>query len=315
LVNLHFQLINMSLTQVIKTEQLNFSFSNEMKTLDNVNLLVPQGSIYGFLGPNGAGKTTTLRLLLGLLRNQHGKIEIFQQSFSSNRIAILKRLGSLIEQPSLYGHLTAKENLEIYRRIYRCTKSRVDDVLKLVGLENTGKKKAKQFSLGMKQRLSIAVALLHQPELLILDEPTNGLDPNGIVEVRELMKKLNKEHGTTVLVSSHILNEVERMATHVGIIHKGKILFQGTLPDLQQMKTKQASLEIETSNNSQAQQILQEQFAVQQQHDKILIPYQSKEQAASVNKQLVQSGLDVYLLQPQHSDLEQLFIDITSNNS
>jgi ABC-2 type transport system ATP-binding protein len=305
----------MSLTQVIKTEQLNFSFSSDIKTLDNVSLHVPKGSIYGFLGPNGAGKTTTLRLLLGLLRNQHGSIEIFQQNFSSNRIEILKRLGSLIEQPSLYGHLTAKENLEIYRRIYRCTKSRVDDVLKLVGLENTGKKKAKQFSLGMKQRLSIAVALLHQPELLILDEPTNGLDPNGIIEVRELLKKLNKEHGTTVLVSSHILNEVERMATHVGIIHKGKILFQGTLPDLQQMKTKQASLEIETSNNSQAQQILQQQFAVQQQHDKILIPYQSKEQAASINKQLVQSGLDVYLLQPQHSDLEQLFIDITSNNS
>ena len=305
----------MSLTHVIKTEQLSFSFSKGSKTLDNVSLLVPQGSIYGFLGPNGAGKTTTLRLLLGLLRNQEGNIEIFGNRFSSKRIEILNRLGSLIEQPSLYGHLTAKENLEIYRRIYHCTKSRVEDVLKLVGLESTGRKKAKQFSLGMKQRLSIAVALLHQPELLILDEPTNGLDPNGIIEVRELLKKLNKEHGTTVLVSSHILNEVERMATHVGIIHKGKILFQGTLPELQQMKTKPASLEIETNNNDQAIKILEQQFAVQQQHDKILIPYQNKEQAASVNKQLVQNGLDVYLLQPQHSDLEQLFIDITSNNS
>lgn len=298
---------------LIKTENLNFSFSNGVKTLDNVNLDVPKGSIYGFLGPNGAGKTTTLRLLLGLLRNQQGRIEIFDQQFTSHRLEILNRLGSLIEQPSLYGHLTAKENLEIYRRIYHSDKSRIQEVLKIVGLENTGKKKARQFSLGMKQRLSIAIALLHQPELLILDEPTNGLDPNGIIEVRELMKKLNKEYGTTVLVSSHILNEVERMATHVGIIHKGKMLFQGTLPELQQMKTKQTSLEIETNNNSGALEILQ-QFAGHQQHGKILIPYRDKQQAADINKLLVQNGLDVYLLQPQQSDLEQLFIDITSNS-
>lgn len=299
---------------LIRTENLNFSFSKGVKTLDNVNLDVPKGSIYGFLGPNGAGKTTTLRLLLGLLRNQQGTIEIFDKQFASHRLEILNRLGSLIEQPSLYGHLTAKENLEIYRRIHKSDRSRIQEVLKTVGLENTGKKKARQFSLGMKQRLSVAIALLHQPELLILDEPTNGLDPNGIIEVRELMKKLNKEYGTTVLVSSHILNEVERMATHVGIIHKGKMLFQGTLPELQQMKTKQVSLEIETNDNSKALETLQQQFAVHQQHDKILIPYRDKQQAADVNKLLVQSGLDVYLLQPQQSDLEQLFIDITSNS-
>lgn len=303
------------MSSLIKTQDLNFSFSKGVKTLDNVNLDVKEGSIFGFLGPNGAGKTTTLRLLLGLLRNQHGTIEIFGKQFASNRIEILKNLGSLIEQPSLYGHLTAKENLEIYRRIYRSDKKRIDEVLKIVGLEATGKKKAKQFSLGMKQRLSIAIALLHQPRLLILDEPTNGLDPNGIIEVRELLKKLNKEHGTTVLVSSHILNEVERMATHVGIIHRGKMLFQGTLYDLQQMKTKQTSLEIETNNNEQALQILQQQFAAHQQHDKILIPYHDKEQSAIINKLLVQNGLDVYMLHPQQSDLEQLFIDITSNNS
>lgn len=305
----------MSLTSVIRTNNLNFSFSGGIKTLDNVSLDVPKGSIYGFLGPNGAGKTTTLRLLLGLLRNQRGAIELFGKNFSSHRIDILKRLGSLIEQPSLYAHLTAKENLEIYRRIYHCSKTRVDEVLKIVGLENTGRKKAKQFSLGMKQRLSIAIALLHQPELLILDEPTNGLDPNGIVEMRELLKKLNKEHNTTVLVSSHILNEVERMATHVGIIHKGKILFQGTLSELQQMKTKQTALEIETSDNIRAENLLQQQFAAQQKDGKIVIPFQSKEQAAAVNKLLVQQGVDVYALHPQQSDLEQLFIDITSNNA
>ncbi|MBK5271483.1 MAG: ABC transporter ATP-binding protein [Bacteroidia bacterium] len=305
----------MSNSHIIKTTHLNFSFGSGTKTLDDVNLDVLPGSIYGFLGPNGAGKTTTLRLLLGLLRNQQGTIELFGKKFESNRIEILKKLGSLIEQPSLYLHLTAKENLEIYRLIYRCNKSRIKEVLKIVGLENTGSKKVKQFSLGMKQRLSIAVALLHQPELLILDEPTNGLDPNGIIEVRELLKKLNKEHNTTVIVSSHILNEVERMATHVGIIHKGKMLFQGQLHELQQMKTKPTSLEIETSDNGRAIQLLQEQFAAQQTANKIILPFQNKEQAAAINKLLVQNGVDVYALHPQQSDLEQLFIDITSNNN
>jgi len=303
------------MSSLIKTQNLNFSFSSGIKTLNDVNLDVPQGSIYGFLGPNGAGKTTTLRLLLGLLRNQQGTIEIFNKQFTSHRLEILRKLGSLIEQPSLYLHLTAKENLDIYRRIYQCDRSRIQEVLKTVGLENTGKKKVKQFSLGMKQRLSIAVALLHQPELLILDEPTNGLDPNGIIEVRELMKKLNKEHGTTVLVSSHILNEVEKMATHVGIIHKGRMLFQGRLHELQQMKTKQSLLEIETSDNFRSLQLMKDKFASQESAGKIILPFQNKEQAAAINKLLVEGGIDVYALHPQQSDLEQLFMDITNTNN
>ncbi len=298
---------------VILTAGLSYSFRKGSKTLDNINLVVPKGSIYGFLGPNGAGKTTTLRLLLGLLKNQQGKLEVFGQEFSSNRLAILKRLGSLIEQPSLYLHLTARENLEIYRLIFHADKSRIEEVLKLVGLDYTGKKRVKQFSLGMKQRLSIAIALLHRPELLILDEPTNGLDPNGIIETRELIKKLNREHGTTVIVSSHILNEVERMATHVGIIHKGKMLFQGPLLELQQMKTSQTSLEIETSDNMKAAQVLQA-FTIRSLNGKLVLPFESREQTATINKVLVQHGLDVYALHPQQNDLEQLFLDITSVN-
>ena len=298
---------------VIKTTALNFSFSSGIKTLDNINLVVPQGSVYGFLGPNGAGKTTTLRLLLGLLKNQQGKLEIFGKEFSSHRIEILKRLGSLIEQPSLYQHLTAKENLEIYRLLYHVDKNRITEVLKIVGLDNTGKKKAKQFSLGMKQRLSIAIALLHQPELLILDEPTNDLDPNGIIETRELIKKLNKEHNTTVIVSSHILNEVERMASHVGIIHKGKMLFKGSLPELQQMKTRPTTLEIETNNNEAAAQLLQS-YPLKNIAGKLVLSHESKEHVAAINKLLVQNGIEVYALHPQQSDLEQLFLDITSSN-
>lgn len=301
-------------TPVIRTTHLSYSFGKGNKTLDDINLLVPAGSIYGFLGPNGAGKTTTLRLLLGLLKNQQGKLEIFGKEFGTHRKEILKRLGSLIEQPSLYLHLTAKENLEIYRLIYRVDKIRIDEVLKLVGLEHTGKKKARQFSLGMKQRLSIAIALLHKPELLILDEPTNGLDPNGIIETRELIKKLNREYGTTVIVSSHILNEVERMATHVGIIHRGKMLFQGPLQDLQQMKTSQTSIEIETNDNILAAEALGG-FTVKSVNGKLVLPFESREQTARINRTLVEKGVEVYAIHPQQNDLEQLFLDITSNHA
>ncbi len=299
---------------IVKTSHLSYSFRNGVKTLDDVNLEVPAGSIYGFLGPNGAGKTTTLRLLLGLLKNQAGELEVFGKPFTAHRLEILKRLGSLIEQPSLYLHLTAKENLEIYRLIYNVSKVRVDEVLKLVGLESTGSKKAKQFSLGMRQRLSIAIALLHQPELLILDEPTNGLDPNGIIEIRELVKKLNKEYGTTVIVSSHILIEVEKMATHVGIIHKGGLLFQGPLQELQQMKSRQSVLEIETNDNGRALQILSAKYRVQESESLLSLPYGGKQETAEINQLLVKGGVEVYSLHAKQNDLEQLFIEITSDN-
>jgi lantibiotic transport system ATP-binding protein len=297
---------------LIETKALSYHFSRDAKTLDNINLQVEQGSVYGFLGPNGAGKTTTLRLLLGLLRKQQGSIEIFGKEFESDKLNILKRLGSLIEQPSLYAHLTAKENLEVYRRIYGCAKNRIEEVLELVSLTYTKNKKIKQFSLGMKQRLSIAVALLHAPQLLLLDEPTNGLDPNGIIEIRELIKKLNKEEGVTVLVSSHILAEVEKMATHVGIIHKGKLVFQGGLSELQQLKHKQSFLEVETTDNDTALHLLKD-FAAERMNGHLVLPYTNKLQSASINRMLVEKGIDVYRMQPQQNDLEQLFMDITSD--
>ena len=297
---------------LIETKALSYHFSRDAKTLDNINLQVEQGSVYGFLGPNGAGKTTTLRLLLGLLKKQQGNIAIFGKEFESDKLNILKRLGSLIEQPSLYAHLTAKENLEVYRRIYGCAKNRIEEVLELVSLTYTKNKKIKQFSLGMKQRLSIAVALLHAPQLLLLDEPTNGLDPNGIIEIRELIKKLNKEEGVTVLVSSHILAEVEKMATHVGIIHKGKLVFQGGLSELQQLKHKQSFLEVETTDNDTALHLLKD-FAVERMNGHLVLPYTNKLQSASINRMLVEKGIDVYRMQPQQNDLEQLFMDITSD--
>ena len=195
-------------------------------------MTVPTGAIYGFLGPNGAGKTTTLRLILGLLRRQSGQICVFEQWLEQHRAAVLSRIGSSIEVPSIYDSLTATENLEVWRLAFGCARSRIRTVLELVGLTETGARRASQFSLGMKQRLAIAVALLHEPRLLILDEPTNGLDPHGIIEVRKLLRRLNQEEGITILVSSHLLSEIEKLVTHLGIINRGRMVFEGTLAQL-----------------------------------------------------------------------------------
>jgi ABC-type Na+ transport system ATPase subunit NatA len=192
---LHHENRNILMTHhssAIRTVGLSHQFSRNITTLNDLNMEVKRGEIYGFLGPNGSGKTTTLSLLLGLIRPQQGRIELFGQSLLTDRIGILKRIGSLIESPSLYGHLTASENIEVYRGVYGMSRAATGEVLNLVGLGDTGTKRVKKFSLGMKQRLSIALALLPQPELLILDEPTNGLDPNGMIELRELIKTLRK---------------------------------------------------------------------------------------------------------------------------
>ena len=299
---------------VIDMSGVTYRYSKNETTLSNIHLEVERGSIYGFLGPNGSGKTTTLSLLLGLLKNQNGSIKIFGEDLRSNRLGILRRSGALIESPSIYGHLTAKENLEVYREVYGAPKSRVAEVLKIVGLEDTGKKTAKKFSLGMKQRLAIALALLPNPELLILDEPSNGLDPAGIIELRELIKMLNREYGMTILISSHILSEVEKMVSHVGIIYKGKLLFQGSLRELHQFQKKGSKLAIKTSDNDFALHLLYD-YDPQKEGETIFIPFEDAQQVSLVQKILFQNNLDVYLLQPKESDLEQLFIDLTSTHS
>ena len=298
---------------IIETRRLDFLFRSGQPILQQLSLQVPAGSIYGFLGPNGAGKTTTLRLILGLLKKQQGDITLFGKELAGHRLEILRKLGSLIEQPSLYLHLTGRENLEVFRLSYQCPTKRIDEVLDIVKLKDAAGKKAKAYSLGMKQRLSIAIALLHDPELLILDEPTNGLDPSGIIETRELLKTLNREHGKTILVSSHMLAEVEKMATHVGIINKGKLLFQGALQELQQLKSKQSAIEIEVSDTAKAQQVLNGHFPVKEVNGtKLLVHFESKEKVALLNRTLIQQGVEVYQLALTQNDLENLFIQITS---
>jgi ABC-type multidrug transport system ATPase subunit len=296
---------------IIKTTGLSYRYSKEAQTLFDIDLQVEKGSIYGFLGPNGSGKTTTLSLLLGLLNNQQGKIEIFGKNIAEHRVDVLRRTGSLIETPSLYGHLTATENLEVYRSVYHAKTPRIKEVLRIVGLEDTGKKTVKKFSLGMKQRLAIALALLPNPELLILDEPSNGLDPAGIIELRQLIKKLNEENGMTILVSSHILSEVEKTVSHLGIIYKGKMLFQGSLQDLHMLQQKDAKLFINTSNNEAAYALLQ-QHQPERIGETIAIAFSGLDEVAAINRKLTDNQLDVYLLHPKAKDLEQLFINLTT---
>ena len=299
---------------IVETRNLTFSFTGEEFVLNDLHLNVEQGSLYGFLGPNGAGKTTTLRLILGLLKKQTGSISIFGKPFEKNRIEILRNVGSLIESPSLYGHLTAVENLALLQKIYRCPKERIQEVLTLVGLTNTGKKKASQFSFGMKQRLSIAIALLHEPSLLILDEPTNGLDPNGTIEIRELLKKLNHENGITVIISSHILSEIERLVTHVGIINKGKMMFEGTLDELKSKQQQSISIIFETSDNPKTVLIIaQNNVQPSIKNGKIVLPAVAKETIARINQQLVENGIEVYEMSVMKNDLEAIFIDMVNN--
>ncbi|GHN02401.1 ABC transporter ATP-binding protein [Cytophagales bacterium WSM2-2] len=297
----------------IRTDSLSYDYARGVNTLVNINLHVNRGDIYGFLGPNGSGKTTTLSLVLGLLKNQRGTIEVLGKDLQNHRQEILSKVGSLIESPSLYGHLTAKENLEVYREIYGATKARLQEVLMTVGLSDTGSKTVKQFSLGMRQRLSIALTLLPKPELLILDEPTNGLDPAGILELRSLIKKLNEQEGITFLVSSHILSEVEKIVNQVGIISKGHMRFQGSLEELHRLQQKQSLVQLDTSDNLRAWAVLK-QFQAELLEHELVVPYTNIQQVAAINKTLVDNDLDVYNLHPRKQNLETLFMDLTNDS-
>jgi ABC-2 type transport system ATP-binding protein len=297
----------------IETINLTHKFSENETALNNVNIQVIEGTIYGFLGPNGAGKTTTLKLILGLLKKQHGEILVFGKPFEKNRVETLRNIGSMIESPSIYGHLTAVENLRILQKVYRCPKRRIQDVLELVDLAQTGNKKANQFSLGMKQRLSIAIALLHNPSLLILDEPTNGLDPNGILEIRELLQNLNQNHGITILISSHLLNEIEKLVTHIGIINQGNLLFQGTLGELISKRQQNSFIIFETNNDAKSLEIINGFSVVSRiESGKISIPILEKETIAAINQKLVQNNIEVYQISKIENDLEKIFFDVIS---
>ena len=297
----------------IETKGLSHTFNGRETVLSDINLQIKKGCIYGFLGQNGAGKTTTLRLLLGLLKKQSGSIQVFGKDLGKNRLDILQGVGSLIEQPSVYGHLSATDNLRVFREVTNAPVGRIAEVLQTVGLTNTGKKKARHFSLGMKQRLGIAMALLHHPQLLILDEPTNGLDPNGIIEIRLLMQRLNKENGITILFSSHLLTEVEKVATHLGIIHQGALVYQGPLEQLHHKMAASFEVRLETDNNRRVISLLQEyniDCAIDEPFLMVSLP--DRESIAWLNETLILKGIRIFCLAPLANNLEQLFQKLTN---
>lgn len=218
---------------IIETKQLTKTYS-EFTAVNSLNLHIPKGTVYGFLGPNGAGKSTTMKMFLGLTKPTSGTFSIDGKKYPENRIEILKSVGSFIEAPAFYGNLSGEENLDIVRRILGLPKSAVDEALDIVGLTQYKNRLAKKYSLGMKQRLGLASALIGKPPILILDEPTNGLDPVGIHEIRTLIRSLPQMFDCTVLVSSHLLSEIELMADNVGILNHGRLLFEGTLDELKE---------------------------------------------------------------------------------
>lgn len=227
---------------MITTENLSFSYRKDIQVLKNINLKVPRGSIYGYLGKNGSGKSTTIKILLGLLKVQYGTVCYNGRDFRENAIDALSKIGNLIESPSFYGHLTAYENLKYLDILFRCGDGRIKEVLSLVDLNNAGNKKARKFSSGMKQRLCIALALFHNPDILILDEPLNGLDPEGVRDMRQLIVRLHNE-GTTVFLSSHILGEIEKICTDIGILDHGELIYQGSIQTLKSKMPDELDLE------------------------------------------------------------------------
>jgi len=300
---------------IIETSNLNFGFNKE-PVIQDLNLKVEKGAIYGFLGPNGAGKTTTIRLLLGLLPGSAGVIRLFGTPLSGNRMDILSKTGSLIEQPSLYEHLSGRENLEITRIIRKGSTPRIEELLDLVKLSNAADKKVQAYSLGMKQRLGLALALLSDPQLLILDEPVNGLDPAGIVETRQLLLDINRLSGVTIFLSSHLLTEIEKLVTHIGVINKGRLIFQGTIDELKEINKNQNVIRIQTDDNSKVTFLLRHKYNVmQKQQNTLEIPFESKEQVASICKWLVTENINLYQVAISSKDLEQTFIEIIEKNN
>lgn len=301
---------------ILQTVNLTKTYQGK-NVLNQVNLKVKKGSVYGFIGLNGAGKSTLIRTVSGLAYPTSGKIELFGHSNENDLINARKRMGTLIENPALFPNMTARENLEVIR-IQRGIPGKIciEESLKKVGLEETGKKKVKKFSLGMKQRLGIAIALLNDPELLILDEPINGLDPMGVIEIRELLKRINQEFGVTIVISSHILSELYQLATDFGIIHKGELIDQITAKQLDE-KCK-AHLLIKVDNANKAVVILDD--TLQTAHYEVLSDdsiklYSHLEDNHRIIQILVEGGIKVEQITPTNDTLENYFTRLIKGDS
>tara|TARA_B100000809_G_scaffold21356_2_gene18779 strand:+ start:566 stop:1471 length:906 start_codon:yes stop_codon:yes gene_type:complete len=295
----------------IKTENLSFFYSKKQKILNNINLNVPKGAIYGFLGPNGAGKSTTMQLLTGILASDEDTISVFGKEIKSQMPEMFHKIGALVESPSLYLHLSAIDNLKCITTLKSLSETKIPEVLELVGLLENGAQKVKRFSLGMKQRLAIAMTLLGDPELLLLDEPVNGLDPTGMTEVRELLVKLNREKGITIFISSHLLDEIQKMCSHIGIIHKGEMQFEGTMEELSLLNSNCTVL-VEIGDLEKNLSLLKAAYptlVIESEHQvKISVP--SKEELPALSKFLNTNNIPVYQLRIEEG-LENWFLTLT----
>lgn len=299
----------------IHTHQLTRRFG-QRETVKRVDLKVPQREVYGFLGPNGAGKTTTIRMLLGLIRSTSGSIQVLGKELSTNRMEIMQDVGSLVESPSYYGHLSGYNNLKIVTLMHGLPESRIKEVLATVRLEQAAHRPVKSYSLGMKQRLGIALALVTKPKLLILDEPTNGLDPSGIQEIRELITRLPRDFDMTVLISSHLLSEIEQVATYVGIINQGELIFQGPLRELADRS--RPYVWVETDQPREAAAMLnglgwgaEPDLAGSQFRTSVT----GRKESAQMIRFLVQQQYDVYRVTEKRKTLEDIFLELTGQEN
>ena len=300
----------------IDTKALSWAFEKKRPILKDLSLQVPEHSIYGFLGPNGAGKTTTIRLLSGMLIADHDAVFIHGQSLTKNIPGIFKNIGFLIETPSLYLHLTGKENLSINTTLRNIPKQNIDNVLKLVGLSQVGNKKVRAYSLGMKQRLGIAMALLPEPELLLLDEPVNGLDPNGMIEIRELLIDLNKKEGKTIFLSSHLLNEVEKLCTHIGIINYGELKYQGTMEEMKKAAYESGEVIFKIPQASEYFSSIQELESQAKliSQDEIILPFSTPNDVSDINKLISGNNIPVHGIKIK-GGLEEWFMQVINSSS
>ena len=300
----------MSRENVITTERLTRTFG-AARVVNEVNLNVPSGVVYGFLGPNGAGKTTTIRMILGLIKPTSGKVALFGREFSSKNWQCLAKVGTLVESPSLYPHLTGRENLEVIRRMLALPAENITRVLSVVGLQKEGDKLVRHYSLGMQQRLALALAMLNDPVLLVLDEPTNGLDPSGIQEIRAMIRDMPRKTGATVFLSSHLLSEVELMATHVGIINRGNLLYQGELAALKQRWGNVLRIVVDRVEETVA--LLTGAGRPVARNGAVLeVPSADDAVAFEVNRLLMQHGIQVRQLYLHQARLEEMFLDMTA---
>ncbi|WP_195988281.1 ATP-binding cassette domain-containing protein [Clostridium sp. D53t1_180928_C8] len=295
---------------ILKTYNITKKYGSQV-AVNNVNMTIKKGDIYGFIGQNGAGKTTLIRLITGLIHKSGGEIELLGASGEAELNKVRTMVGSLIETPSFYTNMTARENLEVSRLVRNIPgKKCIDDVLELVGLKDVEKKKVKNFSLGMKQRLGIANALMGNPKLLILDEPINGLDPMGIVEIRELLKKINKEKDMTILISSHILSELSELATTYGIISEGKLIEEITAKELSEKWRQYINLKVD--DTSRAVTLLERELGITDYEvleNKNIKVFSNLDNVGEVNSMLSKSGVIVESISIKGENLEEYFMN------